>query len=254
VQPVPRPHDYNSEFVTIFGLPIWNPAYSEFKRWWDAALQEERCALMGIANAHTLNLAYKDPSYMEALRSFDCVINDGVGLEMAAKMRGMKFHYNFNGTDLFPRLFAEQQGPLRVFLYGAAEASNAGAAERIHRDYKNVEVVGRVNGFVDQATEALPAIQEAKADLLLVALGQPLQERFLARYGRDLEVKVASGVGALFDFMSGNAPRAPEALRRLKMEWAYRLVREPKRLFNRYVIGNPKFIVRAHNWKERDRS
>lgn len=234
-----------SESIDLLGVSIWNPTYDSFKLWWNQAMAgSRRTRLLGIANAHSLNLAHERPGLHACLCAMDAVLNDGIGAAIAARLRGREFHYNFNGTDLFPRLFAESQQELRVYLYGASPASNAGAALEIERRYPNVRVVGRMHGFADPELAAR-SIARSGADLLLVALGQPKQEFFLIEHREALNVKVACGVGALFDFLSGSTPRAPRWVRSLRMEWAYRLLREPVRLFHRYVVGNPKFLWRA---------
>lgn len=234
-----------SDSVELLGVPIWNPTYETFQLWWNQAMAgSRRTRLMGIANAHSLNLAHERPSLRACLCAMDVVLNDGIGAAIAARFRGSEFHYNFNGTDLIPRLLAETQREIRVYLYGASPASNAGAALAIERQFPNVRVVGRMHGFADPELAAR-SIARSNADLLLVALGQPKQEFFLIEHREALNVKVACGVGALFDFLSGTSRRAPRWVRSLRMEWAYRLLREPVRLFHRYVVGNPKFLWRA---------
>ncbi len=231
--------------VDILGVPVWNPEYDEFLLWWNEMLSSgRRTRLMAIANAHTLNLAHERPELHACLCGMDAILNDGIGAAIAARLRGTSFAYNFNGTDLFPRLFADTTRPLTVYLYGASEASNAGAAEAIERRFTNVRVVGRMHGFADTEL-TVRSIAQSGADVLLVALGQPRQETFLTEHRERLNVRVACGVGALFDFLSGHAQRAPRWVRACKMEWAYRLLREPVRLFHRYVVGNPKFLFRA---------
>lgn len=242
--------------LKVLGLPIWNPIFEEFKEWFEleAHAIKDQPALLGIANAYTLNLACAKPHYKWSLLGHSVLINDGAGIGVAARMRGKGFAYNFNGTDLFPRLFSEIDRPLKVFLYGASEESNRGAAEEIERRFPMVKIVGRVNGFCrlktqHQTPDILDLINASGADLLLVALGQPRQELWLHRNRKDLAVNIACGVGALFDFLSGTVERAPLSMRRMRLEWVYRLLREPRRMFRRYVIGNPKFLWRA--WRSR---
>lgn len=231
--------------VDILGVPVWNPNYDEFVLWWNSMLSStRRTRLLAITNAHTLNLAYERPGLHACLCGMDAILNDGVGAAIAARLRGTSFAYNFNGTDLFPRLFAEAKRPLTVYLYGASDEANRGAAEAIERDYPNVRVVGRMHGFANPEL-AVRSIARSQADLLLVALGQPKQELFLTEHRDRLNVRIACGVGALFDFLSGQAPRAPGWVRAVRLEWAYRLLREPVRLFHRYVVGNPKFLWRT---------
>ncbi|MFN3682722.1 MAG: WecB/TagA/CpsF family glycosyltransferase [Fimbriimonadaceae bacterium] len=232
--------------VYVFGIPFWNPTLAQFLDWWRAALTSDartgRCVV--LANAHTLNLAYEDPEYADVLRSADVRLNDGIGFRLASGMRSVDVRHNFNGTDLVPLLFQRLDRPARVFLYGAKENVNALAALRVAERFPAVEVVGRCNGYVDPE-EAAAQIASSGADVLLVALGNPKQERFMARYRDRLNVKVQIGCGGLFDFLSGTKPRAPRPIRRHGLEWAFRLAVEPRRMFRRYVIGNPVFLARA---------
>ena len=240
--------------MRLLGVAIWNPTYEEFRAWFNEASQDRsQATLLGIVNAHTLNLAAKAPQYKSCLMSMDRLINDGIGVRLGARMRGQDFNYNFNGTDLWPRLLAEATPGLRVFLYGSTEVSNAGAAAAILERYPSVEVVGRLNGYDSSPEQVIAALARADADILLVALGQPRQEQFLCQHARELRVGLACGIGALFDFLSGSVPRAPAGWRRLKLEWAYRLLREPRRMFGRYVVGNPLFLARAWVWRSKDR-
>jgi exopolysaccharide biosynthesis WecB/TagA/CpsF family protein len=232
--------------VFILGLPFWNPTYEEFFQWWSTELDRDsdRGSVLGFVNAHTLNQSVANPQFRDALISADLLINDGIGYRLASKMRGVPTKYNLNGTDLIPRLFAESPRPIRIFLYGAEESSNKGAADAFAKNSR-VTVVGRVNGFVDVESEAIPAIQAAKPDVLLVALGHPRQELFCVNNANRLGARILVPVGGLFDFMSDTKPRAPEWIRAIGMEWAFRLSLEPKRMFARYVLGNPLFIWRS---------
>jgi len=232
--------------VCIFGIPAWNPPYHDFKVWFERVMKSEgrfNLALC-LANAHTLNIAYSQPSYRNCLRSMDAVLNDGIGFRLASQMRGVPIQYNFNGTDLIPRLFEELDYPLRVFFYGATEESNAGAVRVMASRYSFLDCVGNLGGYVSD-DDAAKMIAESQSDLVLVAKGNPKQELFIMKYRDQLNCKLAIGVGGLFDFLSGMKPRAPKAFRSIGMEWAYRLMIEPRRMFGRYVIGNPVFLTRA---------
>lgn len=232
--------------VCVFGVPFWNPEYAEFKSWFskvtgsDTKLNLTLC----LANAHTLNLAHRFPAYKACLKSMDAVLNDGIGFRLASLMRGVPVRYNFNGTDLIPRLFEELERPLRVFFYGATEESNELAVKNMASRYPKLVVAGKLGGFVDD-DDAAKRIAASDCDLLLVAKGNPKQELFIIQYRDRLNCKLAIGVGGLFDFASGLKPRAPKAFRATGMEWAYRLIIEPRRMFARYVIGNPVFLTRA---------
>jgi N-acetylglucosaminyldiphosphoundecaprenol N-acetyl-beta-D-mannosaminyltransferase len=175
----------------------------------------------------------------------ECFQSEGVGIRLAGWMRGHKAHYNFAGTDLIPRVCKEARGPVRVFFYGATEESNLKAVEKIQTLCPLVEIAGRVNGFVDFEKEALPAIQKSNADVVLFALGTPKQELLMLKYKEQFNAKVTVTCGGLFDFLADLKPRAPQWMRLIGMEWFFRLSLEPKRLFKRYVYGNPAFMLRS---------
>lgn len=256
----PSPEGPTFETVDCLGVRVARLRWHELLHWFLRALAPSRakptCTRLFLANAHTLNLACAEPGMREALDSADLVLNDGVGMALCARLRGRPFRYDFNGTDLVPRLLSEcsRRGLApRVFLFGARPGRAAAAGERLAAEYPPVQVVGACDGYPRDEGEVVAAINAERPDLLLVGLGNPLQERWISRHAPELEVKVAMGVGALFDFLSGSVPRAPRALRALRLEWLFRLVLEPRRMFRRYVVGNPLFLWRAVTWPRRRR-
>jgi exopolysaccharide biosynthesis WecB/TagA/CpsF family protein len=239
----------------IFGVRFWNPDYPTFRAWWNDALaaNDARTRFLVIANAHTLNVARKDPEARQALLSADAVINDGIGVRLAARMRHVEVAENLNGTDLIPRLLGEAPAGLRIAMYGASPEVNAKAAAAVRSRFPKVNVVAEIPGYGIDEPEAVKRIAAAEPHLLLVALGNPRQECFIARHREELRARVAVGVGGLFDFMSGAKPRAPQWVQSVGMEWAYRFSREPKRLFQRYIYGNPQFLAAAWLNRGKDR-
>ena len=198
-------------------------------------------------NAHSLNLAYKDAAYRRVLRSADLVLNDGVGLQIAARMQGMEFPTNLNGSDFTIELLrlCSDQG-WRVFLYGGEPGVAAIAAGRLSSRIRGLKVVGVCNGYGElPGDELISRIRETQADVIIVALGQPIQELWLHDNLPDTGCHLGIGVGAFLDFVSGRVTRAPRWMNKLGVEWLYRLVREPGRLWSRYLVGNPLFLWRA---------
>lgn len=246
----------SENYREVLGVRIWDPSYQEFTDWFYSQVHEGRGEQLVFANAHTLNLAFVDAGYRDAINGADRVIRDGSGVELAGKILKTRFGCNFCGSDLLPRLFVEAREEIRVFLYGASERSNWLARERIERDYPKISVVGSINGFVAEHV-AVAAIRQSMPDLLLVALGQPRQDLFLAKHRSSLGFKLGVGVGALFDVLSDEVRRAPAWIRRAKSEWLYRLIREPRRMFGRYILGNPMFVwrvLRSRRWAEGSRA
>lgn len=209
-----------------------------------SAVDQRRRLNIAICNAHTLLTAFDDAEYANVLQSMT-LLNDGIGVNIANNLlNGNSFPDNLNGTDFVPYMLQTIGVPLRIYLFGAHDAQLAGACAAIRERYPDHIIVGQRSGYFEAGE--VPAIcrdiSEAKPDLLLVAMGNPRQERFIMEHQDSLDVPVAIGVGALFDFMSGSVARAPKVLQVLGLEWLFRLALEPRRLFRRYIIGIPRFL------------
>ncbi len=205
-----------------------------------------------FVNADCLNKTFVDPSYKQILQQADHIFPDGIGLVVAGKMLKNPLKENVNGTDMLPYLSAmAKQKNKSFFLLGG----KPGVAEEMAQQLENkmgVAVAGYHHGYFDHQLESEPIIDEINrsgADILLVAFGAPLQEKWIAANLENLDPKIVMGVGGLFDFYSGNIKRAPRWLRELGLEWVYRILQEPGRMWQRYVIGNPLFLTRVIWWK-----
>jgi N-acetylglucosaminyldiphosphoundecaprenol N-acetyl-beta-D-mannosaminyltransferase len=210
----------------------------------DAAHPSHVC----FVNAHCANLAYRDPEYLRVLQTAALSFPDGVGLRLAGRLLGRPILHNVNGTDLFPLLCAAfEESNAGVFLFGGLPGVPEAVREWLSCHYPRARVCGWRHGYFSSEEEPLIVrqIADSGARLVLVALGAPLQDLWISRHLPALGVKVAMGVGGLFDFYSGRLPRAPLWLRNHGGEWAYRLHQEPLRLWKRYMIGNPFFLARV---------
>jgi N-acetylglucosaminyldiphosphoundecaprenol N-acetyl-beta-D-mannosaminyltransferase len=201
-----------------------------------------------IANAHTLNLAAESPQYLEVLNSAQVVLADGTGARWAARMRGIRLKANLVGTDLVPQLFERTAGRgYRYFLLGANAPTIGAAAETAARMYRGWSLCGFHHGYVQEPAAAAAVIEKintARPHVLLVGMGNPLQEAWIHRYRADLQVPVSMGVGGLFDHWGGNLKRAPAWVRRQGCEWVQLLLQQPQK-WRRYLLGNPKFLLRV---------
>lgn len=213
----------------------------------EARLRSGAFTRLAFLNAHCSNVAWRDADYRAALSSF-LVLADGVGVDIASRtLHGAEFPENLNGTDFVPEMLAAIRMPLKVGLLGSTRENVGKSAEAFRQIAPQHEFAVVSDGYFAESgiDRILARIGEMKLDVLLVAMGVPRQEVFIAGQVNEGHVRVAAGVGALFDFMSGAVPRAPEWVRRWRFEWAYRLWIEPMRLWRRYVIGNPLFIARV---------
>jgi exopolysaccharide biosynthesis WecB/TagA/CpsF family protein len=198
-------------------------------------------------NAHNANVAASDAEFRKALDGF-LIFADGIGVDIAAKLLyGRPFRDNLNGTDFVPAVLAGSPVPLKVGLFGArpgvAQAATRAFAEI--DDRHEYQVIS--HGFLRDGDEEyiLHRLKDWRPDILLVALGVPRQELWIAEKLNSLHCTVPMGVGALFDLTTGTVPRAPPWMRELRCEWVYRLIQEPQRLARRYLVGNPLFLYRV---------
>lgn len=210
-----------------------------------AALDGPTPLCVAFCNAHTAKLAFDRPAYADTLRSM-LVLNDGVGMDLAARALGYgPFPDNLNGTDFVPALLQTCPRPLSLFLLGAKADVLRRAEAAIAQRYPRHRIVGAHDGYF--ADVDLPVVADAivarQPDMVLCAMGNPRQEAVIAALaGRDA-ARVLIGVGALFDFLAEAVPRAPVWVRRLRMEFLYRLAQEPRRLGRRYTIEIVEFLA-----------
>lgn len=210
--------------------------------------ERDRPALAAYVNAHTLNLASRDSGYRALLETADIVLNDGAGLSIAGRVFGKPFPENLNGSDFNPRILEEAAARgWPVFFLGARPGVAAEAARRLSGRIPGLDVVGARDGYFrpDESQAVAREIASAGAGLLMVAMGNPLQEMWLSRHLEATGARLGIGVGAFLDFTAGVVPRAPAWMNRLGIEWLYRLLQEPRRMWRRYVLGNPVFLARV---------
>lgn len=190
---------------------------------------------VAFANTHLLYCALSDRCFADLMRSF-YVVNDGIGVHLLARLSsGRGFLENLNGTDLTPKLLDAMPWGTRIMLVGSRPDVVRTVAARAQHTWPHLEVCAAHDGFEGKA-DALRSLLDLKPSVVLVAMGNPIQEQWIATAAERSPQTVFLGVGALFDFIAGAAPRAPAAVRRLRLEWAYRLTREPARLWRRYTI------------------
>jgi N-acetylglucosaminyldiphosphoundecaprenol N-acetyl-beta-D-mannosaminyltransferase len=201
-----------------------------------------------FVNAGCLNSAYREPRYFEVLERAFLVLADGIGLKLAGRLLQRPIRQNVNGTDLFPHLCAAlARSASRVFLLGGRPGVAAAVAGWMGRYAPGLAVCGFHHGYFQPQEEnaVIAEIAASQADVLLVAFGSPRQDQWISGHLACLNVRVAMGVGGLFDFYSGLMPRAPQWVRELGLEWAYRFLQEPRRMWRRYLIGNFLFLYRV---------
>lgn len=240
--------------LDIFGIRMLNITMRAALELLQKRLLEHQKQAVWFVNADCLNKAWKDSDYHRLLRENPVVFPDGSGIMLAAKLLGRNLRENLNGTDMLPHLCElALAGSYKIFLLGAAEGVALKMQQNLVERFPGLQICGLRSGYFDwesQAEDVINQINDSGADILLVAFGAPLQERFIARFGSRIEAVIQMGVGGLFDFYSGRIPRAPLWMRRLGIEWIFRLIQEPGRMWRRYILGNPLFLYRVLKWKK----
>lgn len=238
--------------VSVLGVPFVNTSLETclalLKDW----ISEAHPRTVNFVNAHCLNVAQYDRYYMQVLHDSDLLLPDGSGVKLACRMLDQPLAANLNGTDLLPHLCDMLvRDNKRLFLLGAAPGVAERMAEKLQEQWPSLEISGVHHGFIgpEIIDDVLSRINQG-TDLLLVAMGVPAQEKWIAAHRDRLEVPVVMGVGGLFDFYSQRIRRAPAPIRRVGMEWAWRLMMEPRRMFKRYIVGNPIFLLSVRKYGE----
>ena len=194
-------------------------------------------------NSDCLLKTQHDQEYCNIINPTNLILPDGVGIRFATWLFGGKMKGNCNGTDFSPLLMkkAAEKG-YKIFFLGAKEGIAQKAAENVKKSIPGIHIVGTHSGYLNNDEEAVKMINDSQADILFVAMGVPIQEKWIARNRDKLSPRLCLGVGALFDYLSGNSPRAPKIIRILYLEWLWRVIVEPKRLFKRYLVDGVGFF------------
>lgn len=198
-------------------------------------------------NAYGANQAWQDEEFRHTLKQF-VTLPDGLGVDLCSFINyGEKFPDNLNGTDFIPHLLGQLKSSCSVALLGAQPGVADLARDTFQTQFPNHQFRVISHGYFapEMETTILAQLKSLKPDILLVALGNPVQEKWIINNCHSDNCTLVFGVGALFDFTAGRVPRAPSYIRRFRLEWLYRLWKEPRRLWMRYVVGNPAFIMRS---------
>jgi N-acetylglucosaminyldiphosphoundecaprenol N-acetyl-beta-D-mannosaminyltransferase len=202
----------------------------------------DRNYVVSFVNAHAMNVACKDPNFFNALRFSDLLLRDGTGMQILLKMLGKEPGVNMNGTDFIPQVvLAGKQHP--IALYGSTAPTAAAAAAWLERN--GARQVTHCDGF-RPFDEYLQMIKSQRPRIVVLGMGMPKQELLSAMIAQQLPgpMLIVNG-GAVLDFMAHRFKRAPRIIRKLGMEWAFRLLLEPSRLWRRYLLGNFVFLWRT---------
>lgn len=208
-----------------------------------------------VVNVDKIVKASRDPGLRRIINDCDLINADGMPVVWASRLLGKPLKERVTGVDLFEALMARAaQKGWRVFLLGAREEVVSGVARLYPARYPGLTIAGYRNGYWSQAEEeeVVAQISAARPDILFVAISSPTKEAFLARYQAAMKVPFAMGVGGTFDVAVGHVKRAPVWMQKAGLEWFYRFLQEPRRMFRRYFIDDMAFVALfAREWVRR---
>jgi N-acetylglucosaminyldiphosphoundecaprenol N-acetyl-beta-D-mannosaminyltransferase len=232
--------------ITLMGCQIDNVSMEETLRKVEGFIRSGQPHQHVVVNVDKLVKASRDPELRRIINNCALVNVDGVPVLWAARLLGKPLKERVAGVDLFEALMrrAGEKG-WRVFLLGAREEVVRAVAETYRRKYPRLVLAGWRNGYWQGAAEeaeVVETIRASQADLLFVAISSPQKEQFLGRYQAEMRIPFAMGVGGTFDVAIGRVRRAPLWMQKAGLEWFYRFLQEPRRMFHRYFIEDMAFI------------
>jgi N-acetylglucosaminyldiphosphoundecaprenol N-acetyl-beta-D-mannosaminyltransferase len=234
------------EWVHILGCPITKLSLGEFVDRSEQYISSKRPRYVAVVNVAKLVKMRSDEALKESVLAADLIGADGVPLVWASQLLGNPLPGRVNGTDLMYKLLerADEKG-YRIFFLGAKEQVLQRALRVVSKAYPGVEIAGSHHGYFTAAEELaiVEKIRTARPDILFIAFGTPQKELWVKRYLAAMEVPIVHGVGGSFDVLAGVIPRAPLWMQRNGLEWLFRLIQEPRRMWRRYLVTNVIFLL-----------
>lgn len=229
----------------ILGTNIAVTNMAETVAYIEEHIEELRGKYICVSNVHTTVTGYEEEDYRHIQNSAALALPDGKPLSLYSKKHGFPEAERVTGPDLMGELFTRNNG-LRHYFYGGTKETIEVLEKKLPETYKDLKIAGMVSPpfrplTPEEDEKAVREINEAKADIIWVGLGAPKQERWMYEH-RDKVSGVMIGVGAGFDYYAGTIRRAPMWMQKMSLEWLYRLMQDPKRLFKRYFVTNFKFL------------
>lgn len=242
----------NNKFVHVLGIRLSTCAREELLDTIRQSINEENRIIVLSGNVYSFNLAYRQPWLRSFFNQADIVRLDGAGLRLGARLLGYTMPGRMTWADFAWDLaeFAETRG-FTFFFLGAKRGVAEKAAANLKTRFPALSIVGTHHGYFDKTNGSMEneavidKINALRPDILIVGFGMPLQERWLRENWDRIDANITLTGGAVFDYVSGELQRGPRWMTDHGLEWLARLIIEPRRLWKRYIIGNPVFIYRV---------
>lgn len=227
--------------VRILGIDIDNIDINEAGNITKELIENSNksCKLVVAPNTEFIMMAQKDKEFFDILRSADLATPDSVGVMIGGKIQKKPFKQRIPGQEYFRKILevGEKEGWTFYMLGGEGDVPKL-AVENVKKDFPNLKIVGYHEGFFKEDSEevVINEINSLKPNVLFVAMGAPIQEKWMAKYKDKLQVDVAAGQGGTFDYEAGKIKRAPRIVQKLCIEWLWRLILQPTRIKRMMVL------------------
>lgn len=231
--------------IVAFGAPMDVYTMAETVDFIERRMQQGLFTQHVVVNVAKVVQMQGDPELDTAVRGCDIINIDGAGVVFGGRLLGFDIPERVAGIDLFHELLkmAERTGR-SVYLLGATEDVIRRTVEKLGKMYPRLKVGGFHHGYFWKEEAAMvQRIRESKADMLFVGIGSPMKERFIDRWKTELGVSFAMGVGGTFDVVAGKVKRAPKWMQTAGLEWFFRVLQEPGRMWKRYLVTNCQFAL-----------
>ena len=247
-------HDANR--IEVLGCQVDNLTMRESLEKIEAMIRSRRPHQHVVVNADKIVKAHADPKVREIVNACDMINADGMAVLWAAKVLGRPLKERVTGIDLFERLVAHAEAKRwRVYFLGARQDVLEAVVAKFRAKFPRLAIAGFRNGYWSPSEEAsvIDEIAQARADILFVAISSPKKEEFLNRHQQTMRVPFAMGVGGSFDVVAGLTKRAPRWMQDCGLEWFFRFLQEPRRMFRRYFVEDMSFfrLLAIAWWTER---
>ncbi len=236
--------------IEILGVPVDCVDMKQSLQVVDAMISGNIAQTVIAVNPEKIIKAHSDMHFLHFLQNAGLLIPDGIGAVVAARFLYGEVMSRVPGAELMPAICEQSvKNGYKLFLLGASPEVNIGAVSVLKKNYPGVNIVGYQHGYYseNEITDIIKQINDSQADILFIALGSPAQELWMEKYLPQLNIKVCQGVGGTFDVLTGNVKRAPKIFRDIHLEWFYRLVSQPGRVFRQTAL--PKFVVKVFKEK-----
>ena len=232
---------------------IYTDSAEEFYTMLKQSLLKDKKEFIVTANPETFMKSFDDEELKNLILDKDNIlVPDGVAIVKSARILGYNVNERITGVDIAYKLL-EYGNELKksIYLFGAKQEVIDSMKEVIKNKYSNLKIVGSSNGYVSNKDKVFDEIKKLKPDIILVALGIPMQEKLIYKHLKEFDKGIFVGVGGSFDVISGHKKRAPKIFIKLNLEWLYRIICEPKRL-KRFYQSNVKFMFYVNKLKRKE--